>query len=123
MYFWKDEGFKGFGMVQIKDTLKFMQLVGDRTLKLSDCAVFMGLVAHADWKTGQIPVTAERLADLTKQTPNEVRNSLSRMSKENMVRRIKPKGGTGFFYAINPWMVEFGRGSARDVLCAQFTEA
>ena len=121
--FWQKEGFLGFGMVQIKDTLKFMELVGERTLRLSDCAVFMGLMAHADWKTGQIPVTADQLADLTKQTPNEVRNSLARMSKENMVRRIKPKKGTGFFYAINPWMVEFGKEKARNILCAQFAEA
>lgn len=113
----------GFGMVQIKDTLKFVELVGERTLKLSDCAVFMALMARADWKTGQIPVTAEDLADLTKQPASEVRNALARLIKQNMLRRVRPKRGTGFFYAINPWMVEFGKGSARDLLCSQFAEA
>ena len=121
--FWQVDGFKGFGMVQIKDTLKFMELVGERTLKLSDCAVFMGLVAHADWKTGQIPVTAEQLAGVTKQTPNEVRNALSRLIKQNMLRRVRPTAGTGFFYAINPWMVEFGGKPAQHLIQAQFADA
>jgi hypothetical protein len=40
-----------------------------------------------------------------------------------MVRRVVPKQGTGFFYAINPWMVEFGKEKARNILCDQFVEA
>ena len=121
--FWEVDGFLGFGMIQIKDTWKFMELVGERTLHLSDCAVFMGLVAHADWKTGQIAVTAEQLADLTKQRPNEVRGALSRMIKQNMLRRVKPERGTGFFYVINPWMVEFGKQPAIHAMQAKFAEA
>ncbi len=127
-YFWNTADFQGFGMVQIKDVHKFVSLVkkGEdrkRTLQLRDYAVMWALIANADWATGQIPITADAIAEMTDVLPNEVRNSLSRLIEQNMVRRIRPEKGTGFFYAINPWMVEFGKEKARGLLCSQFVEA
>ena len=60
---------------------------------------------------------------MTDMVNNEIRNSLSRLIEQNMVRRIRPAQGTGFFYAINPWMVEFGKEKARGLLASQFVEA
>ena len=115
-------------MIQIRDVERLIGLTkkGEgkkRVLELRDCATLFALIAKADWATGQIPVTHEVIADLTDVTPSEARNSLARLSAQNMVRRIAPKQGTGFFYAINPWMVEFGKEKARNILCAQFAEA
>ena len=115
-------------MVQIKDVQKFVSLMkkgedNKRTLQLRDGMTLFALMAKADWTTGQIPVTAEVLAEMTDQTPNDMRKSLGRLIEQNMVRRIRPEKGTGFFYAINPWMVEFGKEKARGLLCSQFVEA
>jgi hypothetical protein len=127
-YFLNTKEFKGFGMIQIRDVERLIGLCkkGEdrkRILELRDCATLFALIAKADWSTGQIPVTAEALADLTDVTPNEARQSLARLIGQNMVRRVVPKQGTGFFYAINPWMVEFGKEKARNILCDQFVEA
>ena len=115
-------------MIQIRDVEKLVSLTkkGDdkrRTLELRDGITLLALIARADWATGQIPVTHDVIAEMTDQTPNEIRNSLSRLRDQNMIRRIKPKQGTGFFYAINPWMVEFGKEKARGLLCSQYMEA
>lgn len=115
-------------MVQIKDVDKFVSLAkkgegNKRTLQLRDYAVMWALVARADWATGQIAATAEAIADMTDTTPSDVRNSLARLIEQNMLRRIRPEKGTGFFYAINPWMVEFGKEKARGLLASQFVEA
>jgi len=115
-------------MIQIKDVQKFVSLARrredkKRTLHLSDYAVMWALIANADWATGQIPITAEALSETTDQSASEVRNALARLAGENMIRRIRPVKGTGFFYAINPWMIEFGKEKARGLLTSQFVEA
>ena len=115
-------------MIQIRDVERLVSLVKKRddkkrALELRDGITLFALIAKADWATGQIPVTHDVIAEMTDQTPNEIRNSLSRLVEQNMVRRIKPDKGTGFFYAINPWMVEFGKEKARGLLCSQYVEA
>lgn len=117
-------------MIQIKDVQRLVSLMkkgegNKRGLELRDGLTLFALIAKADWTTGQIPVTAEVLAEMTDQTSSDMRRSLARLVEQNMLRRVRPsKGeGTGFFYAINPWMIEFGKEKARGLLTSQFVEA
>ena len=113
----------GFGMVFIHDAQKIVELIRTRELRLRDSAVFMALISYADWKTGQIHVTQAELAERTNQKPTDVCSGIARLIKHHLVRRIKFDRGVGHYYAINPYVVGFGKEKERGLLWAKFQEA
>lgn len=113
----------GWGMVFIKDVQKIMELTGTRQLLLRDSAVFMALIAQADWKTGHINTSQQELADLTSMRVTDICATIKRLSQHHLVRRIKAERGVGHFYAINPYVVAFGKENARGALFQQFQNA
>ena len=115
--------FLGWGMVFIHDVQKFMELIQARELRLRDSAVFFALISRADWKTGQIHVSQQELADITKQRTSDICATMKRLSQHHMVRRIKVDRGVGHYYAINPYVVGFGSERDRGHLWAKFQEA
>ena len=115
--------FLGWGMVFIHDVQKFMELIQARELRLRDSAVFFALISRADWKTGEIHVSQQELADLTKQRKSDICATLKRLSQHHMVRRIKVDRGVGWYYAINPYVVGFGKERERGHLWSKFQEA
>ena len=115
--------FLGWGMVFIHDVQKIMELTRTRELRLRDSAVFMALIAQADWKTGQIHVTQAELADMTDQKAADICSTISRLAKHHLVRRIKVDRGAGHYYAINPYVVGFGKERERGHLWSKFQEA
>ena len=58
----KEEGQEGFVMVHQRDLESAISLVATRKLELRDMAVFMGLMAHMNWRSGRVPITAKALA-------------------------------------------------------------
>ena len=113
----------GWGMVFIQDVQKIMELTKTRELRLRDSAVFFALISQADWKTGQIHVSQRELAEMTNQKPADICATLKRFSQHHMVRRIKVDRGVGWYYAINPYVVGFGKERERGNLWAKFQEA
>ena len=115
--------FLGWGMVFIHDVQKFMELIQARELRLRDSAVFVALISQADWRTGEIHVSQQELAEMTKQKPADICATMKRLSQHHMVRRIRVDRGVGWYYAINPYVVGFGKERERGHLWNKFQEA
>lgn len=115
--------FLGWGMVFIQDVQRIMELTRTRELRLRDSAVLVALISQADWKTGQIHATQAQLAEMTNQKPADVCSTIARLAKHHLVRRIKVERGTGHYYAINPYVVRFGKEQAQGLLWSKFQEA
>lgn len=115
--------FLGWGMVFIHDVQKFMELIQSRELRLRDSAVFFALISRADWKTGEIHVSQQELADITKQRASDICSTMKRLSQHHIVRRIKVDRGVGWYYAINPYVVGFGKEKERGYLWHKFQNA
>ena len=110
-------------MVFIHGAQKIIELTRTRQLRLRDSAVFFALISQADWKTGQIHVSQAQLAEMTDQKPADICSTIRRFSQHHLVRKIKVDRGVGHYYAINPFVVGFGKEQARGALWQKFQEA
>jgi len=113
----------GFVMLQLTETEKLLEVFKNKDLKPEDGMVFLALIAHTNRLNGHIRVTADELGESLGRTGKHVSNSLARLTKNHLLRRIKDERGGGSFYALNPWMVECGEGRFRGYLRKRFAEA
>ena len=116
----KEEGQEGFVMVHQRDLESAISLVATRKLELRDMAVFMGLMAHMNWRSGRVPITAKALAErLGIKLPVCV-SSLARLKKEMMVARVVDRNSGDNYYLLNPYVASVGGPQRRGLLWAQF---
>lgn len=116
----KEEGQEGFVMVHQRDLESAISLVATRKLELRDMAVFMGLMAHMNWRSGRVPITAKALAErLGIKLPVCV-SSLTRLKKEMMVARVVDRNSGDNYYLLNPYVASVGGPQRRGLLWAQF---
>ena len=116
----KEEGQEGFVMVHQRDLESAISLVATRKLELRDMAVFMGLMAHMNWRSGRVPITAKALAErLGIKLPVCV-SSLTRLKKEMLVARVVDRNSGDNYYLLNPYVASVGGPQRRGHLWAQF---
>jgi len=116
----KEEGQEGFVMVHQRDLESAISLVAARKLELRDMAVFMGLMAHMNWRSGRVPITAKALAErLGIKLPVCV-SSLTRLKKEMLVARVVDRNSGDNYYLLNPYVASVGGPQRRGLLWAQF---
>lgn len=116
----KEEGQEGFVMVHQRDLESAISLVATRKLELRDMAVFMALMAHMNWRSGRVPITAKALAErLGIKLPVCV-SSLTRLKKEMMVARVVDRNSGDNYYLLNPYVASVGGPQRRGLLWAQF---
>ena len=116
----KEDGQEGFVMVHQRDLESAISLVATRKLELRDMAVFMGLMAHMNWRSGRVPITAKALAErLGIKLPVCV-SSLTRLKKEMMVARVVDRNSGDNYYLLNPYVASVGGPQRRGLLWAQF---
>lgn len=116
----KEDGQEGFVMVHQRDLDSAISLVGTRKLELRDMAVFMGLMAHMNWRSGRVPITAKALANrLQIKLPTCV-SSLTRLKKELLVTRVVDRHTGENYYLLNPYVASVGSPQRRGHLWAQF---
>ena len=116
----KQEGQEGFVMVHQRDLESAISLVATRKLELRDMAVFMGLMAHMNWRSGRVPITAKALAErLGIKLPVCV-SSLTRLKKEMLVARVVDRNSGDNYYLLNPYVASVGGPQRRGLLWAQF---
>ena len=116
----KEDGQEGFVMVHKRDLDSAISLVGTRQLELRDMAVFMGLMAHINWRSGRVPITAKALAErLGIKLPVCV-SSLTRLKKEMLVARVVDRNSGDNYYLLNPYVASVGGPQRRGLLWAQF---
>ena len=116
----KEEGQEGFVMVHQRDLESAISLVATRKLELRDMAVFMGLMAHMNWRSGRVPITAKALAErLDIKLPVCV-SSLTRLKKEMLVARVVDRNSGDNYYLLNPYVASVGGPQRRGLLWAQF---
>ena len=113
----------GFVMLQLTETEKLLEVFRNKDLKPEDGMVLLALIAHTNRLNGHIRVTADELGESLGRTGKHVSNSLARLTKNHLLRRIKDERGGGSFYALNPWMVECGESRFRGYLRKRFQEA
>lgn len=103
---WDDETkFVKAHQVEIERAL---DLVAERKLELRDMAVMWALVAYANWRTGRIRVTAQKLAERLGMQETHVVSSITRLRKQLLLTRgTDPHDGTSF-YLLNPYLVSTG---------------
>ena len=116
----KEEGQEGFVMVHQRDLESAISLVAARKLELRDMAVFMGLMAYMNWRSGRVPITAKALAErLGIKLPVCV-SSLTRLKKEMLVARVVDRNSGDNYYLLNPYVASVGGPQRRGLLWAQF---
>ena len=116
----KEEGQEGFVMVHQRDLESAISLVATRKLELRDMAVFMGLMAHMNWRSGRVPITAKALAErLGIKLPVCV-SSLTRLKKEMLVARVVDRNSGDNYYLLYPDVASVGGPQRRGLLWAQF---
>lgn len=116
----KEEGQEGFVMVHQRDLESAISLVATRKLELRDMAVFMALMAHMNWRSGRVPITAKALAErLSIKLPVCV-SSLTRLKREMLVARVVDRNTGDNYYLLNPYVASVGGPQRRGLLWAQF---
>jgi hypothetical protein len=116
----KEDGQEGFVMVHQRDLESAISLVAARKLELRDMAVFMGLMAHMNWRSGRVSITAKALAErLGIKLPVCV-SSLTRLKKEMLVARVVDRNSGDNYYLLNPYVASVGGPQRRGLLWAQF---
>lgn len=82
-----------------------IKLIARRDLELRDAAVVLALALYTDTFSGRILVTPQRLADDLGVRETDVRASLSRLKRHDMLRFVKNINTGERYYRLNPWMV------------------
>lgn len=111
-------------MLQLADLEQAISLLGSRRLQLRDAAVMLALMAHTDTYSGRIRVTTHQLAiDLAMQEA-DVRATIARLKKENLLRLINDRSTGERYYRLNPWMIcSSGQNSLLGLAMKEFQEA
>lgn len=113
-----------FAMLELKETQRVKELVGQRVLQLRDVAVIWTLLSHTSSYSGRIKVTAAKVAGELQVTENEVRACFARLKKNHLLRQIKDPDTGERYYRLNPWMVSTNSGgSLFGLACKEFGEA
>ena len=97
---WDDED--RFVKAHLGQLEQLLEGVKERRLQPRDMAVVMGLLAHANWKSGKISATAARLAEELGMVDKHVISSISRLRKELVITKLlDPTSGLPF-YLLKP---------------------
>lgn len=119
----REDGDENFVMVHQRDLDSTIALLGQRRLQLRDAAVFLVLINYVNWRSGRVHITTKFIAErLQVKLPVAV-SAITRLRKENLVRRvIEPSTGEAYFL-INPFLASVGGPRRRGHLWQQFADA
>ncbi|MEY3930952.1 MAG: hypothetical protein RLZZ516_2662 [Cyanobacteriota bacterium] len=93
-----------------------IELIGRRDIELRDAAVVLALMLYTDTFSGRILVTSARLSKDLGMQDADVRASLSRLKRHNLLRFVKNQNTGERYFRLNPLMV---RSSGKESLIAQ----
>lgn len=111
-------------MLELKETERVTELVAERKLELRDVAVIWALLGHTSSYSGRIQVTAAGIAHDLQVNDSEIRASLARLKKQDLLRLIKDRNTGERYYRLNPWMVSTNsKNSLFGLACKEFGEA
>lgn len=110
-------------MVHQRDLDSTIALLGERRLELRDAAVFLVLLNYVNWRSGKARVSASYIAErLNVKLPVAV-SAISRLRKENLVRRVVDRRTGESYFLINPYLASVGGPQRRGHLWQQFQDS
>lgn len=113
-----------FAMVTLEDMERLTALVCNRQLHLMDMATFTALLGHTCTYSGRIAVTAVRLAEQLGVRECDMRKSLARLKKQNVLRLIRDRNTGERYYRLNPAIVQTcGKKGLQAMAAKEFAEA
>jgi hypothetical protein len=113
-----------FAMVELKPSTRVTELVGKRELQLRDVAVIWALMGHTTSFSGRIQVTAAKIAKELVVNDSEIRASIARLKKHNLLRHIRDRNTGECYYRLDPDLVLTNTGgSLYGLACKEFAEA
>jgi len=118
----RENGDENFVMVHQRDLDSTIALLGERKLELRDAAVFLVLLNYVNWRSGRAHVSTRFIAErLQVKLPVAV-SAITRLRKENLVRRIVDRRTGETYFLINPFLASVGGPSRRGHLWQQFED-
>ena len=118
---WDDED--RFVKAHLGQLEQLLEALKDRRLQPRDMAVVMGLLAHANWRSGKIAITAVRLAEELGMVDKHVISSFSRLRKELVITKLLDETSGLPYYLLNPMMFSVGPMQRRGFLWKLFTDS
>lgn len=113
---------EAFAMAWAPGVLRVVGLVSQRRLNASDLHAFLALVGLMQHPTGRVEITAAALAERLERDPGNVRNSLARLRRLDLIARWQhPRTGRQY-YLLNPAVASMGGASARGYTFRCFNE-
>lgn len=113
-----------FVVLTIEDLGRLEELIGSRTLQLRDAAVFISLARATSTYSGRITITSAAIAKRLQMPVSGVKEAISRMKKQNLLRHVKDPDTGERYYRLNPWVIRTsGEGSLLGLAMKEFTEA
>jgi hypothetical protein len=113
-----------FAMVDTESAMRVTELVGKRELQLRDVAVIWALMAHTSSYSGRIQVTAAGIANELQVFDSDVRASLARLKKHDLLRQIRDRNTGECYYRLDPDLVLTNSGGSLFALARkEFAEA
>lgn len=100
-----------------------IEAMRSKRLQPRDLATFMALMANMNWRTGRVRVTTTALAEQMGVPISNVSTSVSRLSKESLVHRMKDESTGEVFFMLNPTVVSVGSQQRKGFLVQRFSEA
>jgi hypothetical protein len=112
-----------FAMAWMPGLLKVVGLVSQRRLNASDLHAFLALVGLMQHPTGRVEVTAAELAERLERNPGNVRHSLARLRRLDLIARWQHPRTGRLYYLVNPAVASMGGASTRGYTFRCFNEA
>ena len=119
----RENGDENFVMVHQRDLDSTIALLGERKLELRDAAVFLVLLNYVNWRSGRAHVSTRFIAErLQVKLPVAV-SAITRLRKENLVRRVVDRRTGEAYFLINPFLASVGGPSRRGHIWQQFEDS
>jgi hypothetical protein len=109
-----------FAMAWAPGLLRVVGLVSQRRLNASDLHALVALVGLMEHPTGRVEITAAALAERLERNPGNVRHSLARLRREDLIARWQHPRTGRLYYLVNPAVASMGGRSRRGYTAAVF---
>ncbi len=113
---------EAFAMAWTPGLLRVVDLVSQRRMNASDLHTLVALVGLMQHPTGRVEITAAALAERLERNPGNVRNSLARLRRLDLIARWRHPRSGRLYYLVNPAVASMGGASTRGYTFRCFNE-
>ncbi len=113
---------EAFAMAWTPGILRVVGLVSQKRMNASDLHTLVALVGLMQHPTGRVEITAAALAERLERNPGNVRNSLARLRRLDLIARWRHPRSGRLYYLLNPAVASMGGASTRGLTFRCFNE-